>query len=385
MAAIEDDDEPVAKKRKEDNDDKDCDKEESADKITEIKRLNKKKCILIMSYCGKGYMGMQRNPGVPTIEEALMQALWKAGAIPENHRDNLGKLHFQRCARTDKGVSAARQVVSLKIPPDPNIVPIINDNLPRQIRIMGLKKVTKSFNSKTACTSRVYEYLMPTYAYAPFEETNVAYRITSDVLSKIQSLLDQYHGTHNFHNFTSGKKHDEPSAKRFIMSFSIGSPFVYKNIEFVSLSVEGQSFMLHQIRKMIGLVIGIVRGYLDENTIQQSFNPPKLDIPRAPAVGLFLDNVKYLHYNRRLGNDGIHEPLEWDEYEDSVSHFKEEYIHQHIVDTELREHTMLQWLQTLQLHDFHKTDSKIVEKTQVISEDVDSSKTQIEHNIETEH
>jgi tRNA U38,U39,U40 pseudouridine synthase TruA len=39
--------------------------------------------------------------------------------------------------------------------------------------------VTKSFNSKTACTSRVYEYLMPTYAYAPFEETNVAYRITS--------------------------------------------------------------------------------------------------------------------------------------------------------------------------------------------------------------
>jgi tRNA pseudouridine38-40 synthase len=151
MAAIEDDDEPVAKKRKEDNDDKDCDKEESADKITEIKRLNKKKCILIMSYCGKGYMGMQRNPGVPTIEEALMQALWKAGAIPENHRDNLGKLHFQRCARTDKGVSAARQVVSLKIsqcyviqincfhyiPPDPNIVPIINDNLPRQIRIMG--------------------------------------------------------------------------------------------------------------------------------------------------------------------------------------------------------------------------------------------------------
>ena len=59
-----------------------------------------------------------RNPGVPTIEEDLVQALWKANVISEEHKDNLGKLGFQRCARTDKGVSAARQVVSLKISTD---------------------------------------------------------------------------------------------------------------------------------------------------------------------------------------------------------------------------------------------------------------------------
>lgn len=59
-----------------------------------------------------------RNPGVPTIEEDLVQALWKANVISEEHKDNLGKLNFQRCARTDKGVSAARQVVSLKISTD---------------------------------------------------------------------------------------------------------------------------------------------------------------------------------------------------------------------------------------------------------------------------
>ena len=39
------------------------------------------------------------------------------------------------------------------------------------------------------------------------------------------------------------------------MSFSIGLPFVANDIEFVSLIVEGQSFMLHQIRKMIGKMI----------------------------------------------------------------------------------------------------------------------------------
>ena len=56
-----------------------------------------------------------RNPSVPTIEDELLQALAKAEAIPDNMKDYPTKLQFQRCARTDKGVSAARQVISLKI------------------------------------------------------------------------------------------------------------------------------------------------------------------------------------------------------------------------------------------------------------------------------
>ena len=56
-----------------------------------------------------------RNPGVPTIENELFQALAKAQAIPDNLKVSPDKLWFDRCARTDRGVSAARQVVSLKI------------------------------------------------------------------------------------------------------------------------------------------------------------------------------------------------------------------------------------------------------------------------------
>jgi len=41
--------------------------------------------------------------------------LFKAEVITEDDKACLGKMSFQRCARTDKGVSAARQVVSLKI------------------------------------------------------------------------------------------------------------------------------------------------------------------------------------------------------------------------------------------------------------------------------
>lgn len=62
-------------------------------------------------------------------------------------------------------------------------------------------------------------------------------------------------------------------------------------VEFIPLQIRGQSFMIHQIRKMIGLVVAIVRGHAQEEVMKTVFNKPKVDIPRAPALGLLLDNV----------------------------------------------------------------------------------------------
>ena len=61
---------------------------------------------------------------MPTIEEELMKALAKSHVIPPDF--DYGRLHFQRCSRTDKGVSAARQIVSLKISPSRLTVRCIN-------------------------------------------------------------------------------------------------------------------------------------------------------------------------------------------------------------------------------------------------------------------
>lgn len=55
--------------------------------------------------------------------------------------------------------------------------------------------------------------------------------------------------------FITCRTYEDPSSKRFIMNFNVGHPFVRGDVEFVTLTVEGQSFMIHQIRKMIGLVI----------------------------------------------------------------------------------------------------------------------------------
>ena len=55
------------------------------------------------------------NPGVTTIEEVLLKALMEAKYLTEEDFNNQQNAQFQRSSRTDKGVSAARQVVSLKL------------------------------------------------------------------------------------------------------------------------------------------------------------------------------------------------------------------------------------------------------------------------------
>lgn len=89
-----------------------------------------------------------------------------------------------------------------------------------------------------------------------------------------------------FHTNTLSRKHDDPSANRFIMSFIVGHPFVRGDVEFLSLSVEGQSFMLHQIRKMIGLVIAVVREYLTDDVIYEAFKPEKVIINHSLVPSL---------------------------------------------------------------------------------------------------
>ncbi len=94
---------------------------------------------------------------------------------------------FQRAARTDKGVSAVANLVSLKLVPLENLTEVVNEQLPKQIRmfgkfyldpfepifnpfILGVKRVAASFNSKNSCDARTYMYILPTYAFCPIEE-----------------------------------------------------------------------------------------------------------------------------------------------------------------------------------------------------------------------
>ena len=46
---------------------------------------------------------------------------------------------------------------------------------------LGIKRVTKGFDSKINCSGRTYEYLLPTFAFAPIEMVSVAYVLCCNI------------------------------------------------------------------------------------------------------------------------------------------------------------------------------------------------------------
>lgn len=232
----------------------------------------------------------------------------------------------------------------------------INKDLPTEIMIFGVKRVTKGFNSKEKCDARTYTYTLPTISFADHEQdvSMDTYRLSDEKLDKLNGLLKLFEGTKNFHNFTSRKDFLDPSANRFIVSFVCSPPFLddTTNIQFAVVKVKGQSFMLHQIRKMIGLVLAAIRGLTESETIIRAFTSDRIDIPMAPGLGLVLDQVHYDRYNTRYGSDGMHETLDWVNEEEQIKKFFDEQIFPTIVTTEMREKSMMTWLEILPRHSY---------------------------------
>ena len=64
-----------------------------------------------------------------------------------------------------------------------------------------------------------------------------------------------------------------------------------------------------------------------------------------------LDENHYERYNKRFGNDGIHENLSWENEENEIENFKENFIFSEMIQGE-KEHSMFNWLKCLPMHGF---------------------------------
>lgn len=164
-------------------------------------------------------------------------------------------------------------------------------------------------------------------------------------------ILKNYEGTHNFHNFTTRTKPGDPSAMRYIISFDADSTVVVDGIEFVKCEVVGQSFMLHQIRKMIGLAVAIMRDCAPESLIEIAFRKDvSITVPMAPEVGLYLDECFFYSYNNKWKDS--HEEVSMKDYAKEAEEFKMKYIFSHIASAEHRDGAVALWLHSLNYRNY---------------------------------
>lgn len=117
-------------------------------------------------------------------------------------------------------------------------------------------------------------------------------------------------------------------------------------MEWVSIKVHGQSFMLHQIRKLIGLAILMIKTETPAVLIPKLFTETKVNIPKAPALGLLLERTVFSGYNARLeklGGDNL-APITFTPYEALMTDFKEKEIYTRIIEQEIQEGAFEDWL-----------------------------------------
>ncbi|CAK4032276.1 tRNA pseudouridine synthase 1 [Lecanosticta acicola] len=163
------------------------------------------------------------------------------------------------------------------------------------------------------------------------------YRIPRSRVDRIQEALSKYVGTKNYHNYTIQKTFHDASAKRHIKSFVVNrTPILIgdgpdeQKTEWLSMKVHGQSFMMHQIRKMIGMVTLLVRSGATLETMEHSFTEARFSIPKVPGLGLLLERPVFDSYNNFQAVKHGRDSLDFGKYEKELEAFKEREIYQRI-------------------------------------------------------
>lgn len=165
-----------------------------------------------------------------------------------------------------------------------------------------------------------------------------AYRISPERLKRVTDTLALYNGHRNFYNYTVAKQFRDPSASRFIKSFDVNqTPIIINGTEWLSLKIHGQSFMMHQIRKMVGMAALVVRCGCDPQRLVESYGPERLSIPKAPGLGLLLERPVFDSYNKRAQNEFSRETIDFDKYEKEMLEFKQREIYERIYREEDKE------------------------------------------------
>ena len=120
--------------------------------------------ILTLEYDGTPFYGWAAQPGLPTVEAALREALDGTFASVEN---------LAVAGRTDAGVHALGQVVSVDVeggPPPERAAAALNPRLPDEITVLSSAEAPAGFHARHSARSRSYRYrLFTRSAPSPFE------------------------------------------------------------------------------------------------------------------------------------------------------------------------------------------------------------------------
>ncbi|KAL5366781.1 Pus1p-like type II pseudousynthas TruA [Cryptosporidium parvum] len=210
------------------------------------------------------------------------------------------------------------------------------------------------------------DYRLVNYKIEDYLDPKRRFSLSDEDLKRFQSILNEYIGTHSFHNFTSKSSYEDSTSWRHIEEIKVvkvSQNEIKGEINLIKIIIKGQSFLLHQIRKMVALAIEIFRGTAPSNGIQLCFLPDKFSIHLAPSQGLLLDRVFYNSYNtkRSISTDQTDFAIQFLSFHIKDCHFVKEMesfkvnsIYSKIYSTISEENynKWIEWIESISRHPF---------------------------------
>lgn len=244
----------------------------------------KRRIKLTVAYDGTDYHGWQIQPNAKTIEEVLNET------ISQVTRENIKVIG---ASRTDSGVHALGQVVvfdtECTIPTEK--MPIaINTKLPDDIVINDAIEVDKDFHPRYGKISKTYEYIIWRNKISnPLRNRYTCYHYFPLDVEKMKEATTYLIGEHDFASFASAKGNVKSTVRQ------IYSIEIEENGDEIKFVFNGNGFLYHMIRLIMGVLIKVGDGYYPPIEVKKILDKKELGYakPTAPAKGLCLVNIDY--------------------------------------------------------------------------------------------
>jgi tRNA pseudouridine38-40 synthase len=233
-----------------------------------------------LAYDGGGFHGWQVQPGLPTIQGSLEQALEELEGQP---------VHVAGSGRTDAGVHALAQVAAFNLAnpiPLPNLLRAVNRLLPPAIRVLSAEEVPAGFHPRFDAKAKTYEYrIVRTEVCGPFDWPYAHHYPYPLDENRMMRLARAFEGQRDFTAYAASDDRDAEGESRVRTIFSSALESAPGRLYY---RVRGDGFLKHMVRNIVGTLLEAGKG-----NVADLDAPPAQSGPTAPAKGLFLVAVEY--------------------------------------------------------------------------------------------
>ena len=239
----------------------------------------------VIEYNGGDFFGWQKQNDKRTVQGELERTFFEL---------TKESVCFEGSGRTDKGVHAIGQVASVKTEsniPIKNLKLALNNLLPADIRILKVELAKDDFHARFSAKKKTYVYMVKVGGQRSVIDFKTKgffpYEVDFEKMKNAAALLV---GKHNFKAFSSADTNVQ-NFEREVYASKLS-----KRGNLIKFEITGNGFLYNMVRIIVGTLLDIGRGKLDERCIKNAFkNKDRNSLGKTMEPnGLYLKSVEYI-------------------------------------------------------------------------------------------